>query len=319
MTPLFTIVIPVFNRAKLIDAAVSSVLSQTCQDFEIIVVDDGSTDDIVAAIEALGDPRIHLERQRNQGASAARNRGMDLANGRYIAFLDSDDRFLPHHLASMAEALKDQPATVAYSPVRAMRAGGYIIKPSRPIAPGEVMALYLMCRRGFVQTSGLVIPTEARRQVRYRPDATFGDDTDFAVRLQLAGYRFVMTRAPSVEWFDGPDPGRLSNVLLGSGRLAWLEDLRPNIPRRAYIGYRGWHVAKSIYARHRVGALALYLRALTGGSYAPRMALVVLMQIVLPPRFYRAIVDVTIAAVLGRRRRRGDTMPTEPLSGAQSM
>ena len=296
--PLFSIVIPIFNRAHLIETAIQSVMSQTCQDFEILIIDDGSKDDVAAAVARYVDPRIYIVRQPNRGASAARNQGMDLARGRFVAFLDSDDIFLPHHLATIAEALGDRDDTVAYSPVRAMRGGGYIVKPPRAVAPGEAMATYLMCARGFVQTSGLVVPIGGVRRVRYRPDVSFGDDTDFAVRLELAGYRFVMMDAPGVEWFDGPDPNRLSNAELRPDQLTWLEDLRADIPKRAYRGYRGWHVAKAVFGHRPLVALGLYLSALLGGSYSPKMAVVVLAQIVVPSRLYRRLADLAVTTIV---------------------
>ena len=96
--PAISVIIPTFNRAQDVAAAVASVLDQTWTDFELIVVDDGSTDDTDAALAPLAD-RIRLLRQPNRGVSAARNAGIDAARGRLIAFLDSDDRWLPKKLA----------------------------------------------------------------------------------------------------------------------------------------------------------------------------------------------------------------------------
>jgi glycosyltransferase involved in cell wall biosynthesis len=296
MKPFFSVVIPVYNRARTVCNAIDSVLTQSFQDFEIVVVDDGSTDDPGVRVRAIGDSRIRLIAQVNRGASAARNHGVDKARGRYVAFLDSDDTFLPHHLGAMAELLRETSGVVAYAPVQAYRGPqGYVVKPHRPIGNGETMAGYLMCARGFIQTSGLVVPTKAARDVRYREDVRFGDDTDFAIRLELAGYRFVMAAQPGVVWYDGPDPGRLSNTKLDSIEVNWLDDLRPRISRRAYLGYRGWHVAKGLFKTRPFAALGLYLAALTSGSYGPRLAMVVLAQIVLPGRIYRDGADVVVA------------------------
>lgn len=274
--------------------AIESALAQQVTELEIVVIDDGSTDDIVETMSRFSDPRIRFVRQANRGASAARNHGVDLARGRYVAFLDSDDTFLPHHLATMRDLLVGRENVIGYAPVRAQRETGFIVKPPRAIAPSESMATYLMCGRGFVQTSGLVTPTETARKVRYREDASFGDDTDFAIRLQLAGYQFLMTPEPGVDWYDGPDPARLSNIKVGDSRLAWLEDLRPQIPRRAYLGYRGWHVAKFLIHERPLHALGLYFRALLGRSYSPALALVVLAQILVSDRLYRNVSDKII-------------------------
>jgi glycosyltransferase involved in cell wall biosynthesis len=95
--PKVSIVLPTFNRADTIVRAIRSVQAQTWQDWELIVVDDGSTDDTAAIIAGL-DPRMILIRQPNRGFTEARNTAIRAASGEYCAFIDSDDEFLPHHL-----------------------------------------------------------------------------------------------------------------------------------------------------------------------------------------------------------------------------
>ncbi len=99
--PEVSVVIPTYNRALYIDRALRSVLAQTYTDLEVIVVDDGSTDDTPGRVQALAqaDSRIrYVRHETNQGAQAARNTGIQAAQGNYIAFLDSDDEWLPHKL-----------------------------------------------------------------------------------------------------------------------------------------------------------------------------------------------------------------------------
>ena len=98
-SPSVSIVIPAYNRADSIVAAIESVLRQTWTDFELIVVDDGSTDGTVAAARRIDDPRLRLTEGRvNRGAAAARNLGAAEARGGWIAFQDSDDEWLPEKL-----------------------------------------------------------------------------------------------------------------------------------------------------------------------------------------------------------------------------
>jgi glycosyltransferase involved in cell wall biosynthesis len=94
---LVSVIVPTYNRRETIQAAIASVQRQTFQDWELIVVDDGSTDGTADLIEG-SDPRLVLVRQENQGVNGARNAAMLRARGSYIAFLDSDDEWLPHHL-----------------------------------------------------------------------------------------------------------------------------------------------------------------------------------------------------------------------------
>lgn len=295
--PVFSVVIPVYNRAHLIERAIRSVLDQTYSDFEIIVIDDGSTDDSAAVVARVGDSRIRLIDRENGGASAARNAGIDAARGRYIAFLDSDDTFLPHHLDTMRRLLDGTSDTAGYAYVLVDRGNGKtFIKPPRAIRSDESMATYLMCDRGFVTTCTLVVPAEIARRVRYRNDTRYGDDTDFAIRLHLHGCRFVMAEAPGAVVQDRFDPKRLSAGRGGGKSTQWLEDLRPDIPEIAYYGYRGWHVAKGLASSDPVGALRLYLIALRHGSYSPKLAAVILLQIFFPDKLYRKIADYIVGA-----------------------
>jgi glycosyltransferase involved in cell wall biosynthesis len=312
--PEFSVIIPVYNRTDLLLRAVGSVLRQDFIDFEIIVVDDGSEDDIESIVAAFDDERISYHHQANMGASAARNAGIDKARGRYVAFLDSDDIYLPHHLATMRAILQRFPGAVAYSPIIAMRGQGRsFVKPPRAIAKGEDMATYLMCDRGFVQTSGVCLSREIAARVRYRDDAKFGDDTDFAVRLQLDGCDFVMAEMPGVVWADDADHDRLSDLRRPIGNLQWLEELRGRIPDRAYFGYRGWHLAKSVMLANPGKALAMYARAATKGCYSPRFAIVVLLQVLLPSAAYRRVSNVWIgcrmASAAPKVRTGGTSMP----------
>jgi len=106
--PLISVIIPTYNRAWAIKEAIDSVLAQEYNRFEIIVVDDGSTDDTQHILEAYTKD-ITIIHQRNKGVSAARNRGVDFASGQWIAFLDSDDLWLPEKLAVQVEFFNTRP------------------------------------------------------------------------------------------------------------------------------------------------------------------------------------------------------------------
>src|SRR5215212_3810304 len=102
MLPRIAVIMPAYNRAGLIGRAIDSVLAQDFDDFELIVVDDGSADDTVEVVRRYDDPRVRLvELGRNQGSNAARNAGIRSASAPLIAFLDSDDAYLPHKLSTV--------------------------------------------------------------------------------------------------------------------------------------------------------------------------------------------------------------------------
>lgn len=111
----FSVVIPLFNKERHIGRAIKSVINQTYQKFEIIIVDDGSTDDSVNEVVKIKDSRIRLIKQENRGVSAARNKGIDEAQFAHIAFLDADDMWKPSFLESIKIIIELYPQAGAYA------------------------------------------------------------------------------------------------------------------------------------------------------------------------------------------------------------
>ncbi|WP_443190531.1 glycosyltransferase [Pseudomonas indica] len=107
--PLFSVVMPVYNRERYVREAIDSVLAQSDGDFELIVVDDGSTDRSIEIIESIQDPRLQLIRNHHAGGAAARNSGIAAARGEFIVWIDSDDLQAPGALAALRQAIKQFP------------------------------------------------------------------------------------------------------------------------------------------------------------------------------------------------------------------
>ncbi|MFT6208936.1 MAG: glycosyltransferase involved in cell wall biosynthesis, partial [Colwellia sp.] len=97
--PIVSVIIPMYNVEKYIEQSIDSVLKQTYHNFEIILVDDGCTDDTLNKVNKFTDPRIRLIHQTNRGLSGARNTGIDSARGLYVALLDADDYWAKDKLA----------------------------------------------------------------------------------------------------------------------------------------------------------------------------------------------------------------------------
>ncbi len=110
---MFSVIIPTYNRASFITKAVDSILRQSFNDYEVVVVDDGSTDTTRQALQQYG-KRITVVHQANSGVSAARNRGIGNAKGKWIAFLDSDDEWKENYLARQLEHIRSNPNVIAF-------------------------------------------------------------------------------------------------------------------------------------------------------------------------------------------------------------
>jgi glycosyltransferase involved in cell wall biosynthesis len=121
---MFSVVIPLYNKAPHIEATLRSVLAQTLQPDEIIVVDDGSTDAGVRVVQALNNDRITLLQQSNAGVSVARNSGITAAHSKYVAFLDADDSWLPSHLETLHALILQYPDAGLYSTMHEIHLNG---------------------------------------------------------------------------------------------------------------------------------------------------------------------------------------------------
>ena len=127
---MVSVIIPTYNRACTLEKSVRSVLAQTYEDLELIIVDDGSVDNTKSVVKNIDDKRIRYYYQKNSGACAARNKGIDLAKGEYIAFQDSDDVWLPEKLSRQIQTIGDTGADIVFCQIhRCNDADGNVILP----------------------------------------------------------------------------------------------------------------------------------------------------------------------------------------------
>jgi glycosyltransferase involved in cell wall biosynthesis len=134
MRPHFSVVIPLYNKSQHIANTLNSVLCQNFDDFEIIIIDDGSTDGGGDVVAQINDDRITLIHQVNSGVSVARNCGVDQSKGEYVAFLDADDEWLPWHLDELDGLIKEFPDCGIYSVAHYITQGGIKYYPSTGVA-----------------------------------------------------------------------------------------------------------------------------------------------------------------------------------------
>jgi glycosyltransferase involved in cell wall biosynthesis len=160
--PTFSVVVCTYNRADRVGRAITSVLRQTLEDFELIVVDDGSVDATSGVVTAIGDPRLRYVYRENGGLSAARNTGVASSSGKYVTFLDDDDEALPRWLEKMECALAGDDA-VATCAAYTVNVHGRVLETMspKPLGPAydDYQGLFLagtfaLPRRGYVAIGG---------------------------------------------------------------------------------------------------------------------------------------------------------------------
>ena len=152
---LVSIIIPCYNQARFLGEAIESVFAQTYTHYEIIVVDDGSTDDTARVAASFG--RARCLSRKNRGLAAARNAGLEAAEGSYVVFLDADDRLLPNALRDGVTALDSQPACAfAYGHVSLIATDGSPL-PSPPQTAVRADHYFELLRHNYIWTPGAVV------------------------------------------------------------------------------------------------------------------------------------------------------------------
>lgn len=204
----FSVVIPTYNRAKRVAAAVRSVLAQTEKDWECFVVDDGSTDDTKSVLSAFKDPRLKLIfNEKNRGQHACRNQAIRMATSPWIAFLDSDDLFLPERLAAMRQAIEAKPsAGFFFSNAyiwRFDRLVGTLFEPERHLPEGRVPGWYAVGDEHLPYvTSTVVVRKDAFAKTGFfREDLRILEDTELYGRMLAGGLEVAGVGDPLVVRF----------------------------------------------------------------------------------------------------------------------
>jgi glycosyltransferase involved in cell wall biosynthesis len=193
--PKVSVVIPAYNCAEYISETIESVLNQTYHDYEIIVVDDGSTDATGEVVKEYGD-RLQYIYQQNQGAAAARNRGIRLARGELIAFLDGDDLFLPNKLAVQAAYFDANPSVgMVKTGWQIIDQHGKFVSNVEPWHYASKLDLATLVLYKVSRPSALMLHRDwCERAHGFNTNLAIGEDLDLMLRLALMGCEIAWVR-----------------------------------------------------------------------------------------------------------------------------
>lgn len=195
MSELISIVIPTYNRGGLIRDCVENLLRQTYQSFEIIVVDDGSLDNTKEVMEQMNDSRIRYYRlEQNQGACAARNKGVELSRGNYIAFQDSDDLWDEKKLEKQMDYLIEHDADVVFCSMRRVKDGKtQFVVPERFIPDSQIMKE--LCKSSCISTQMIFGKKSCFLEERF--DTAMPRYQDYDLMLRIA-QKYKVAHLPEV-------------------------------------------------------------------------------------------------------------------------
>lgn len=210
--PFFSVIIPVFNREKLISKTLNSVLNQTFEDYEVIVVDDGSTDRTLATLADFSDT-VTLVTQHNQGPSVARNTGIAKATGKYVAFLDSDDFWFPWTLAVYEKVIAQTQSAFISGTAFDFDQEAALENICSEQVRFKIFPDYLASSEHSIWTlpSATVVEAQLLKQSGgFTQSWINGEDSDLWLKLGIAS-RFVIINAPFVSAYRRHTGSAISN------------------------------------------------------------------------------------------------------------
>lgn len=206
--PKVSVIIPAYNSAFYLGEAIDSVLNQTFQDFEIIIIDDGSTDGTKAIVEKYlncPQPKVRYCYQENNGPGAARNMGIKEARGEYLAFLDSDDLFLPGFLEECVACLQAERMDVIIPKCFAKRSmerseGSQIEILIREEFPKDARELYKLLYEKFVGSQEMIVKKRCFDLVGLYDEKSYVEDWDIWLRFAQHGFKLGQTKIEDPLW-----------------------------------------------------------------------------------------------------------------------
>lgn len=208
--PIISVIIPVFNGEATLGETIDSVLNQTFSDFELLIIDDGSSDHTPEISQSFRDYRLHYQRYENAGPATSRNRGAAIARGHYLSFIDADDRWTPDKLEQQWQALETHPdAAVAYSWTNYIDEAGDLIRTGSHLdvtsdsngqpQAADVLA-YLLLGDFLENGSNVLLRRDAFERVQgFDPSLTVAHDWDLFLRL-AARYFFICVPQAQIQY-----------------------------------------------------------------------------------------------------------------------
>lgn len=288
--PLVSVIIPTYKRADIINRTIDSVLQQTYKNLEIIIVDDCSKDNTEEVVKAIADPRIqYISNQTNQGASVTRNNGVAAATGNYIAFLDSDDIWLPNKVELQLAAIQNYPESekvVSYTQVTNDEGYKVSVLPTREKKPEEPVADYLFVARGLMQTGTLMMPRKLAIATPFRPGIVPYEDMDLCLRLDADGAQFVYVEQPLTVWNNERRTNRVTNSRDYEMPLNWIREYEHKISPKAMKGFMvHWMVGLFIESEcQRLYGEQLLIDAVLHGVISVKQFSILSARITIPKR-----------------------------------
>jgi glycosyltransferase involved in cell wall biosynthesis len=285
MTPAISVILPVHNRADVLGRAIRSVLDQTLKDFELIVVDDGSTDESVAVAKSFDDPRIKIiELGTNRGGNAARNAGVRAAGTPLTAFLDSDDTYLPEKLDRAVAEFDRRPDLdlLVDSFVKVQPSGARVTRKNPVIDHRETFRKALFQRQLWKATPSITVKRDAALRAPFDETLRRLQDFDFLIRVSEFANCAATDQVLWVKYWDAGAISAQDNMIPANIELVRRHPEYLSVPE--YRPGLAYILRLSLWRRLKKGDPAGILRDIRNlrKAFGPREAARLLLEAAMP-------------------------------------
>ena len=269
------------------------MLNQSLSPLEVIIVDDASSDDTVSIVEQYSDERVRLHRcPKNGGGAVARNIGIDLALGEYIAFLDSDDVWLPQKLAYQRNQIfqaRDKEKVFCFSNVICVSGSNRKIHNRIAFQKGMELSDYIFVTHQMVQTSTMILSAALARELKFNVALSRHQDWDLALRAFVGGAEFLGTDEALVEYYDNFDVKRISSHRTAGPSISWAKLAAPLLTKKAAANFYVTVVFPTLLRENPIAALSGLIKVMGPGRASAALVMRVLAKQIFPRKLIEKI------------------------------
>lgn len=263
--PLVSVVVPTYNREHLIVKTIKSVLNQSYTNFELIIVDDASTDNTEKSVLQFDDPRIKfITLKENSKGTKPRNIGIRQSRGKYIALLDSDDEWISTKLEQQLNFIEQFNSTniFCFTDIILRTDIKEIKSTNKELCANTDIMDYILVEDNSVQTSTYMFSSDLGKKTLFGPDIKKHQDWDFCLRLKKKGAKFVSFPEPLTIYHIDKREDRIAINSKYDLSLDWINQVRTHISEKAYYAFLAKYVSTPlILNKKKLQAMNIYFAA----------------------------------------------------------
>lgn len=302
-TPKISVIIPTYNRGDLIKRTINSVLEQTYTNFELLIVDDASTDNTAELIKSIDDTRIrYLRLDENTKGTRPRNLGIEESTGEFIAFLDSDDEWLSDKLEKQVEFMLNSNINnnnvLCFTGIIIKNGDSQYKRFNRELTNNEDIMDYILVKDNIVQTSTYIVSSKIAKSVQFDSQLKKHQDWDFCLRLRNNNVNFLYFPQCLTVWYVDESNNRLSYSYQNEDiSLNWLNAKKSELSSKSVWAFKARILVDGlVYRKEYFKAIIIALKAFFYRSINLKIFLKIIVKILFTKKMQSKIKKLAMSS-----------------------